>query len=199
MEELKKLLAQECSFKLSNKLMDDLLGAAKIVKLEKNDALIMEGSIDPNIYILKEGIIRYSYMDGIKEMTFAFAMPGSVMIAMHSFYAHLPAFYRLEACCKSTVLKISQKHYNNLVETSHEFAQWALSYSYAQLFYFEKKDSVVNGDAKERFLSLCVKRPEIIEKVHMKHIASYLGITRQYLSRLKAELKSAKKQNSTSF
>lgn len=193
MEELKKLLAQECSFKLSDGLMDKLLEAAKAVELEKNGVLIMEGSVDPNVYILKEGIIRYSYMDGIKEMTFAFAMPGSMMISMHSFYAHLPAFYQLEACCKSTVLKISQRHFNYLIETYHDFAQWALSYSYAQLFYLEKKDSVVNGDARERFISLCVKRPEIIEKVHMKHIASYLGITRQYLSRLKAELGSRKR------
>lgn len=195
MKKLKELLAQECSFRLSEKLIDKLLENAEIVKLKKNGILIMEGSIDSNVYILKDGIIRYSYMNGTKEMIFAFAMPGSVMIAMHSFYAHLPAFYQLEACCPSEVLKISPKHYNYLVETSHEFARWALTYSQAQIFYLEKKDSVVNGDARERFLSLVGKRPEIVKKVQSKYLASYLGITQQYLSRLKAELKKAKLTN----
>lgn len=188
MKKLKERLACECSFRLSDELADKLLDGAELIKLKKNGILIMEGNVDPNIYIVKEGIIRYSYMDGIREQTFAFAMPGSMMIAMHSYYAHLPAFYQLEACCPSVVLKISQKHYNHLIETSHEFTRWALAYSQGQLFYLEKKDSVVNGDARERLISLIEKRPEIIQKVQLKHIASYLGITLQYLCRLKAEL-----------
>ena len=107
---------------------------------------------------------------------------------MHSFYAHLPAFYQVEACCKSAVFKIPQSHYEHLVATSHEFAQWALRYAQGQLFFLEKKDSVVNGNAKERYLSLIKKRPEIIQKVPLKYIASYLGITQPYLSYLKKQL-----------
>ena len=91
---------------------------------------------------------------------------------MHSYYAHLPAFYQIEACCKSTVFKVPQSHYAHLVSSSHEFAQWALRYAQGQLFYLEKKDSVINGNAKERFISLIHKRPEIIEKVALKHIAT---------------------------
>lgn len=189
MERLKELLAQECSFRLSDELIDKLLASAEIIELKRNGILVMGGKYDPNIYIVKDGVIRYTYMDGTKEMTFAFALPASVMIAMHSYYAHLPAFYQLEACCKSTVLKISQKHYNQLIESSHEFARWALRYAQGQIFYLEKKDSVVNGNARERFISLISKRPEIIKKVPLKYIASYLGITQQYLSLLKSKLK----------
>ena len=47
------------------------------------------------------------------------------------------------------------------------------------------KNSVINGDAKERFLSLVKNRPEIMEKVPLKFVASYLGITQSSLSRLK--------------
>lgn len=47
---------------------------------------------------------------------------------------------------------------------------------------FEKKNSLINGDAPERFKSMLRNRPEIFEKVSKKAIASYLGITQQYLS-----------------
>lgn len=164
MEKLKELLANECSFRPSGKLLDELLAPAESIELKKNEVLIMSGRLDPNVYIVKSGVMRYSYMNGIREVTFAFALPGSVMIAMHSYYAHL-------------------------VSSSHEFAQWALRYAQGQLFYLEKKDSVINGNAKERFISLIHKRPEIIEKVALKHIASYLGITQPYLSLLKKQLK----------
>ena len=189
MEKLKELLANECSFRPSGKLLDELLAPAESIELKKNEVLIMSGRLDPNVYIVKSGVMRYSYMNGIREVTFAFALPGSVMIAMHSYYAHLPAFYQIEACCKSTVFKVPQSHYAHLVSSSHEFAQWALRYAQGQLFYLEKKDSVINGNAKERFISLIHTRPEIIEKVALKHIASYLGITQPYLSLLKKQLK----------
>lgn len=189
MESLKRLLAQECLFKPSDALLDEFLAPAEVIELKRNEVLVMSGQTDPNIYIVKDGVLRYSYMDGVRDVTFVFALPPSIVMSMYSYYAHLPAFYQVEACCKSTVLRIPQNHYKHLVQTSHEFAQWSLSYAHGQIYYLEKKASVVNGDARERFLSLVAKRPEIMEKVPLKYIASYLGITQPYLSRLKKELK----------
>lgn len=193
MDKFKELLSQECIYRLSEQLIDELLAPASVVELKRNQILAMSGTVNTFIYIVKEGVIRYSYMDGMREMTHAFALPASVIIPVQCYYAQLPAFYQLDACCKSTVLKIPQSHYRHLVDTSPEFARWAFHYVLAQLFYLEKKDFVVNGNARERFISLLHRRPEVIEKVALRHIASYLGITQPYLSRLKSELKVQKK------
>lgn len=96
-----------------------------------------------------------------------------------------PSFVQLEACCESTVMKIPKQRFVELTLRSSDFARWMLWLSTAQLWIYEKKLSVVNGDAKERFESLIKNRPEILEKVSAKIIASYIGITPQYLSRLK--------------
>ncbi len=45
------------------------------------------------------------------------------------------------------------------------------------------------GDAKERFLSLVQNRPEIMENVPMKYIASYIGVTPQYLCKMKRQFR----------
>ena len=76
-----------------------------------------------------------------------------------------------------------------LVNKYHEFACWALSMAHCQLYYSEMKSSVINGNAAERLVALTRYRPEILEKVQMKTLASYLGITQQYLSTLKRKLK----------
>ena len=54
-----------------------------------------------------------------------------------------------------------------------------------QLYFYEMKQAVINGNARERFKSLMDRRPEIMARVPMKKIASYLGITQSYLCRLK--------------
>ena len=53
MEKLKELLANECSFRPSGKLLDELLAPAESIELKKNEVLIMSGRLDPNVYIVK--------------------------------------------------------------------------------------------------------------------------------------------------
>ncbi len=71
------------------------------------------------------------------------------------------------------------------IEQSSDFARWIAWLSMAQLWIYEKKLAVVNGDAKERFEALLENRPDIIENVSSKSIASYIGVTPEYLSVLK--------------
>lgn len=185
MNTVKELLLKECDYPLSGEVMDRFLESAEELHLKRNEILIMSGKVDANIYVVKEGIMRYSYMNGLREVTYAFSLPGTMIISMFSYYFHLPTFYQIEACCESTVVRITRQRYDTLTAQSHDFARWALQMAHGQLFFFEMKNSVINGDAKERFLSPVKNRPEIMEKVPLKFVASYLGITQSYLSRLK--------------
>lgn len=60
--------------------------------------------------------------------------------------------------------------------------------AYNQMFFMEFKNSVFMGNARERYLQLLAKRPEIIRHVYLKIIASYLGVTPNYLSNLRRSL-----------
>ena len=53
--------------------------------------------------------MRYSYMNGLREVTYAFSLPGTMIISMFSYYFHLPTFYQIEACCESTVVRITRQ------------------------------------------------------------------------------------------
>lgn len=81
-----------------------------------------------------------------------------MIISMFSYYFHLPTFYQIEACCESTVVRITRQRYDTLTAQSHDFARWALQMAHGQLFFFEMKNSVINGDAQGA-LSLAGEKP----------------------------------------
>lgn len=187
MDELKKLLATECDYQLPDDIMDRFLAGGYEMNLDTGGILVHAGQYAPDIYIVKSGIIRHVFMDGSYEKTATFALPPTMFIEFHSFYARQPSFYQVEACCPSVVIRIPAAHYRHMIESSHEFAQWVASMYHNQFYFYELKNYVINGNAKERFNSLVNNRPEIIRNVSLKIIASYLGITQQYLSKLRKE------------
>ncbi len=188
MENFKKALAEEAPFKLSEAAMDKFCSLMVEKRLKKKDVMIQCGELNDNIYVVKEGILRRSHMDGDNEVTVSFALAGTVIISYHSFCYHLPAYYQFDACCDSVVMVVSKSKFYQLVAESHEFAMWALSMAYCSLYYHEVKHSVINGSAIDRYRALLKSRPEILEKVSLKIVASYLGVTNSYLSRIRKRL-----------
>ncbi|MDR2891194.1 MAG: Crp/Fnr family transcriptional regulator [Alistipes sp.] len=189
MDDLKKLLHKECLYRMNDRTMDAFLAPMTEIELKNNEHLIRYGKFDDNVYVVREGILRFAYFDGLKEMTFGFSTPGTVIIQYHSFYRREPSFFQIESCGKSTIMKMSRADYDKLSASSEDFKNWILCLQSAQLWLYERKLAVMNGTARERFDALVRHRPEILEKVSMKVIASYIGITPSSLSRLKRETK----------
>lgn len=185
MPDLKELLKDECSYQLPDELAEYFVNSMQEIELDAYGVLIPNGKIDTNIYFLQDGIMRHTYMNGDKEITFSFALPGTMIVSWHSYYYNKPAFYQVEACCKSKVKRMRKAEFDKLIAERPEFAQWLVSMLQCQLYFIEMKNSLINGDAKSKFLSLVKNRPEILQKVPLKIIASYLCIDPSYLSRIR--------------
>lgn len=188
METIKKLLYDEVQYKMPDELYDRLLEATEEVRLKNREAVIPYGRLDTNTYILRSGILRSCYFDGIVEKTCGFAAPGTVIVSFHCLFLRQPSFFQFESCGESVCMKLTKQQVDEMVARSHEFARWFLSLSIGQLYFNEVKYAVINGLAKERFQALMKNRPDIMARVPLKTIASYLGVTPAYLSRLKKKL-----------
>ncbi len=206
------LLVPEANRKVSRGVLARLLEGAQIVSLSTYDPLIDSGQYDPNIYIIKSGLLRGTYLDKNMERTAAFGLPGTILINFHSYYSEEPSFFRFEACCASEVLRISRAHFDAMLEDSHEFALWVMSAHQNQLYYNEVRKQLLCGDAKTRLRQLAdrladsftsadsdapiadsknavyTRWKEIFRLVPSRIIASYIGITEQHLSKIKREL-----------
>ncbi|MDE5877837.1 MAG: Crp/Fnr family transcriptional regulator [Muribaculaceae bacterium] len=185
--ELKQLLEQELGY-LPGASIDLLLSKGVIKHYNRGQVIIECGKLCDDIFIIKEGIMRFVDMNGDRERTFAFALPGTLFFSKHSFVMSLPSYYQVEACCECELMVISRQDFWQAAEESHELALWLLHYAHGELFYQEYKNSAVhNGTAAERYRKMIADRPAIIKTVSQKIIASYLGVTPEYLSRLKRE------------
>lgn len=183
---LKELIKQECDKPIDDPALDSLLACAELVKASAGECLVEAGQYSPDVWIVKSGIIRLADMDGCRERTAAFGTPGTIFTLKHSFVRNLPSYYELWACCDSELLKVTRNDFEQLLVSNHQFAVWMFHYAMEELFYQEKKNSSVsNGTAIEKFKALSLHRPELIEKVQQKHLASYLGVSPEYLCRLK--------------
>ncbi|MDE6359776.1 MAG: Crp/Fnr family transcriptional regulator, partial [Muribaculaceae bacterium] len=153
-ERLKKLLALEAKERLRDELFDRLLDGGEEVSLLTYEPMIDAGDFNPNIYIVKEGLIRGTYLDRNNEITAGFALPGTLLISFHSYYDGEPSYYRYEACCPTVVVRIPKAYFDSLARESHEFALWVMSAHQNQLYYTEVRHRLLSGDAKKRLLQL---------------------------------------------
>lgn len=187
MEYLKKLLAKECNYRFSmdTPVMERFLFLLTEVPLKRGEVLTGYGQLDTNIYVIRNGIVRLTWFDGLKEKTFAFGRPGSLLTQMHCYYMHLPSFFQCDACTTCTVMKISKQKFDALVDESEEFAKWFLDRTLDQLCGLEMRLDKINGLSSNRFKAMVEIMPEVVESVSSRIIASYLGITPSYLSQLK--------------
>lgn len=186
MEHLKELLRKESTFIPSDELLDKLLKLGHIIKVASGTVLTEAGEIDTNLYIVKRGVVRLSDYNGNRDRTFAFGMPGTLFYNKHSFVKDLPSYYQIDLWGDCEIVCISRDDIFKLINENHEAAIWMLRMSMEELFFQEYKNSgVYNGNANERFLALIRQRPELINCVPQKILASYLDISPEYFSRLK--------------
>lgn len=184
---IKSLLIKELGYLPDD--IDLLLSRGALIRCHKGEVLIECGKLCDSAFIVKSGIMRFVDMNGDRERTFAFALPGTLFFSKHSFVMKQPSYYQVEACCDSELLEISCQDFWNVAELSHDISLWLLKYAHGELFCQEYKNAVVhNGSAAERYRKMLGDRPEIIENVSQKIIASYLGVTPEYLSKLKGQL-----------
>lgn len=170
---------------------DRLLGLSAEVRLKKGEVLIPCGKVDDNLYIIADGIIRRSYFDGLVERTLGFAdNNGGVLIDYHGYYMHEPAVLQYESCCKSVVMKISKSSVEELSRESDDFNNWLKNVYMQQAYMHEKISVIVTGTVRERLEAMQTNRPQILEKVPLRIIASYIGVTPQYVSMMRAKLTS---------
>lgn len=189
MENIKELLRQEVGLDPNGKEVDKFLALAKEIPFSAGEPIIETGEVNGNVYVVKKGIIRYVDMDGDRERTFAFGLPGTLFMSMYSFWRGEPSYYRIEACCDSVMLMVTKKDFWGLVDNNLDVAKWMLNIAYGELWFLEHINSNVrNGSAVQRFLALWNQRPEIIRMVPQRIIASYLEITPEYLSRIKRDV-----------
>ena len=175
-------------YPVSDDSLNLLFSKMRKLELPKKHLLIKGGVIDRHVYFIEKGFTRsYCLHDG-KEVTIWFSREGDMTFAMKDLYHDEPGYEYVELLENCTLYAIAIKDLNDLYETNIEIANWGRVIHQECLLYMDQHhNDQLFLSAKDRYAQLLKEAPDVIHRANLNYISSYLGITPQHLSRLRAE------------
>ena len=153
----------------------------------KGEIVLNEGQVSHNLVFVGKGMLRQFYYKNGKDVTEHFSYEGCIVMCIESLLKQEPTRLIVEALEQSTLFLFPYNALQRLVETSPEinmFYRKILEYSL--IVSQVKADSWRFETARERYNLLLEHHPEIIKRAPLSHIASYLLMTPETLSRVRS-------------
>ncbi|MFP2994820.1 Crp/Fnr family transcriptional regulator [Spongiivirga sp. MCCC 1A20706] len=156
---------------------------------DKNEIILREGESGDFIFFVIKGAFRGLREIDAKEVTIGFSFEGDIDCCPLSYIQGIPSLDTIEALCESTVLKVYKKDIQTRLPKNLKldaFTNYMLS-SYIETLigrFLEFKAFT----AEECYVRLLHRHPEHLDLVPHMYIASYLGITKERLSRIRKKL-----------
>lgn len=167
-----------------------IIGAFRRIYLPRNQYLLLEGSIAKNYWFVEDGILRSYAVDAEgKDLTVDFFTAGEVAIDWSSFLQQQPTRENIQALTDVYCWQLDYPTFQQLFHQFEPFRQAGRNRLVSSYFALKRRHISSTVDhAKDRYLNLVDNRPQLVQNVPLKHIASYLGITDSSLSRIRKEL-----------
>jgi CRP-like cAMP-binding protein len=156
----------------------------------KGHILLKADKIESRIYFIKKGIVRAYANTENNEITFWFGKEGDTIISMKSYVANQKGYENIELLEQSELYELNTQRLRKLFNEDIFIANWGRKFAEQELIKTEER--LISGQFKtalERYKELMKENPDLLHRVQLGHIASYLGITQVTLSRIRAELK----------
>ena len=187
MEFTKKLQEQ---YKLSTESIALLQEHMQLLSFEKKEVIIQEGQRDDYTYFVESGSVRAYVIREDKQVTLFFAFEGDSATTILGPSNTLTSKLTIETLEPTTLVRISRTRLEELFRRSLEIANWGrklmektlLEYEHYFIEYYWMEKST-------QYQALMKEHPQLLQRVSLKEIASYLNITPQTLSRIRAHIK----------
>lgn len=146
-----------------------------------------EQTLCKHIYFVTRGVVRSFYLKDGKDITAHFAMDMGAISAADSFIFNRPSRYNLEVLEDATVFSMTRQHMESFLEQHPRYEHTArLFVEQLYMDLVDRVEALMFFSAQERYEALIRQNPDIVQRVSLGHIASYLGITQETLSRVRA-------------
>lgn len=170
--------------------LDDVLAAFSYTKVKRNHLLVQQGTVCKHVYFVARGCLQVFVHDNeMNETTRDIVTENNWCSELISFGNMQPATENIRTVEPSELFAIHRPSFQQMMATVPQFDtvyKQILEASYANSVY--RLNTFVALTALERIKWLMEYRPALMTRVSSKLIASYLGISKETYSRLKAKL-----------
>lgn len=151
--------------------------------------MLKAGHTENYLSFVEKGIIRLYISAEKRDLTFAFGFDNGFMSAYDSFLTRQPSVYNVESLTPAVLWRLSHADLQTVYKET-EIGNTIGRQASEDLFLKKSKRelSLLKDTAEERYLKLFSEQPKLLQQIPLKHIASYIGITPQALSRIRKRI-----------
>jgi CRP/FNR family transcriptional regulator, anaerobic regulatory protein len=174
---------------LPEEVLEDVLGHFQHLEYPKNFFLLKSGKPCNHLWFMTKGAARYFYTnDQGKEINTWFSLDEQIITAAPSLVNQTASLESIQLIEDSEMYVIEYTAVQALLKKHHNFALWYIKL--IELHYISQIEDRLSDlqflDAKQRYQKLLSIYPDITNRVSLGNIASYLNITPETLSRIRA-------------
>ncbi len=177
-------------YKLSSLSKNLIIDKLEPIRLKKGEVLIHELEKSPYLFFVEEGAIKTHYIDeeGNKKVVW-FGFEGDICFSLSSYINMDYINETIELIEDSLFYRVKVKDVKAMFNEYCDWANWGrcfIEYNFAKTI--KEMDEYKSRTAKERYFDLIRTNPNVRERVPLKDIASYLGVSPVTISRLRKEM-----------
>lgn len=155
------------------------------ITIDRNKFLKVKGSIDSNLYYVESGSLRIFVLDNDEEQTIRFGYKDNLIVSLDSFLTEKPSDLSIQAIKKTVLKVITKPQIEKFLETETNRNLWVKILENLVLQQMEREIDILTSSAKERYERVLKRSPQLFQQIPNRHIANYLRMTPETLSRLK--------------
>lgn len=186
MEIIKRLL-EKYNIVFSDKSIEEFALLLERKEYQKGEIILKQGQISRYMYIIEEGIIRQFYYKGGRDITEHFSCGGDIATCIESLFQKKTTQLNIEAIEPSVIYLLDYEKWEGLCDKHPEINKlYRCIFEYKLIVSQQKADSWRFESSHERYERFCREYPTVAKRVSIAHIASYLLMAPETLSRVRA-------------
>ncbi len=162
--------------------------------VRRNEHLTVPGQISNQLYWIESGALRAYFLSENQEQTLRLGYPQSMIADLPSLLSGKPSEVHIQALKKTTVKPLSKSALEKIIYSGEHHMR--LYISMMEEFMVQQVDrelDILTTSPLERYQRCLNRSPQLFQHIPARHIAAYLNMSEETLSRLK---KNTPKQNS---
>lgn len=183
------LIASSEGWPLSANCLAHLRKIIRATTLKKEEFLLKAGQVCTNIYFIRKGLLKCFYIVHHREVSDWFFGEPETVVSIDSFYDQVPGEDFIQALEDSELFYIAFEDLNYMYRTFVEFnvVGRVLTNKYLRIWHRQARN-IRMLTAEERYQFLFETQPELINRVPVQDLASYLDMSRETLSRMRGKI-----------